>query len=104
MPAMMSGDAKARPMRIPASENDFEKVRSTTRLEHRRTSGIADTFVAEAKSMYASSTTRIPLTALASRPIAERLTSVPDGAFGLQRNVSAARCAASDGGMEKSEG
>ena len=65
---------------------------------------MAETSVAEAKSMYASSTTRMPLTAFASRAIAAGRTSVPEGAFGLQRNVSAARCAASDGGIEKSDG
>ena len=32
MPEIISSDAKASPIRIPASENDFEKVRNTTRL------------------------------------------------------------------------
>jgi hypothetical protein len=51
MPAMSAAGANASPMRSPASEKDFEKVRSTIRFGSRRISGMAETFSGPAKSM-----------------------------------------------------
>jgi hypothetical protein len=100
-PASSAGAPKASPTRRPASEYDFDSVRSTTTFARRRTIGSA---VAAAKSTYASSTTSTPGRRAASASISSIGTSVPDGEFGLQRNVSFGPRAPRAGGSDQSAG
>ena len=93
--AISGGAAKPRPTRMPASENDFERVRSTSTLSCWRTRRRA---LSAAKSTYASSTTSSPATWPARAAIASTGTKVPDGALGLQTIVTRAPAAARPSG------
>src|SRR5262249_24094245 len=83
------------------SENDFEKVRSTSTLSQRRTRSTA---LASAKSTYASSTTSNPMTRCASASMASSGTGVPEGELGWQTTVTRPAASAKPAGSEKSAG
>src|SRR5215470_12190277 len=98
--ASISGGApNAKPMRMPAREKDFEKVRKTSTLSYSRTNSRA---LASAKSTYASSTTSTPATTFASDRSAGNETAVPEGEFGLQMTVTRPRASANPDGRLKS--
>lgn len=80
--AASAGVVMQMPTRSPASEYDFDSVRSTTTFGWRAPIDVA---FSSAKSAYASSTIRrASRRACASSSSALRGTEVPDGAFGLQ--------------------
>src|SRR5262249_316254 len=98
--SISGGGPNAKPMRMPAREKDFEKVRRTSTLSHSRTNSRA---LPSAKSTYASSTTSSrAATALGSERSAGNGTAVPEGEFGLQMTVTRPRASANPDGRLKS--